>query len=44
MRFFGFRLAIVIGGGGLCLFGSDDVISDRATFPTPLGQLYIYSH
>lgn len=42
--FFGLWLAIVIGGGGLCLFGSDDVISDRATFPTPLGQLYINSH
>lgn len=36
MRFFGLRLAIVIGGGGVMSFGSDDEISDHATFPTPL--------
>lgn len=44
MRFFGLWLAIVIGGGGVMSFGSDDEISDHATFPTPFGQLYINSH
>lgn len=33
-----------LSGVGVMSFGSDDEISDHATFPTPLGQLYINSH
>lgn len=42
--FFWLLVSYSYRGWGVMSFGSDDEISDHATFPTPLGQLYINSH
>lgn len=41
MRFFGFRLAIVIGGGGVMSFGSDDEKYQTMQRFRPLCDSYI---